>query len=100
VSGDAGGKKKAVSKWEKPLDDYRYNFTVPESRIMKAGNGKHFEQSYNTQAAVDTETMMVVGKYATNHANDKQELRRITGSVDGEVYKQPVALVGFYNFFR
>ena len=30
----------------------QYNFTDPESRIMKAGNGNHFEQSYNAQAAV------------------------------------------------
>ncbi|MDR2793906.1 MAG: hypothetical protein LBB61_09640 [Treponema sp.] len=54
---------------------------------MKAGNGKHFEQSYNAQAAVYTETIMVVGKYITNHANDKQELGKIAGSVDGEVYE-------------
>jgi hypothetical protein len=25
----------------------QYNFTDPESRIMKAGNGAHFEQAYN-----------------------------------------------------
>jgi hypothetical protein len=36
------------------------NFTGPESRIMKAGNGQHFEQSYNAQAAVDTEGSMLI----------------------------------------
>jgi hypothetical protein len=77
---ESGGKKK-----KKSLEKYRYNFTDPESRIMKAGN--HFEQSYNGQAAVDTETMLIVGEYVTEQANDKKELGRITGSVDEEVYK-------------
>src|SRR5437899_1116942 len=31
----------------------QFNFTDPESRIMKAGSGQHFEQAYNAQAAVD-----------------------------------------------
>jgi len=30
-----------------PEDKSQYNFTDPESRIMKAGNGKHFEQAYH-----------------------------------------------------
>jgi hypothetical protein len=54
---------------------------------MKAGNGQRFEQSYNAQAAVDTETMLVAGEYVTNHANDKQELAPAAGSIDKEVYK-------------
>ena len=36
-----------------PAPKDQYNFTDPESRIMKAGNGHHFEQSYNAQAAVE-----------------------------------------------
>jgi hypothetical protein len=80
-----GGKKS--KQQEKPLEKYQYNFTDPESRIMKAGNGNHFEQSYNGQAAVDTETMLIVGEYVTDHGNDKKELGRIGGSVDEEVYK-------------
>jgi hypothetical protein len=48
-------------KQEKPLEEYQYNFMDPESRIMKVGNEKPFEQSYNAQGAVDTETMLVVG---------------------------------------
>ena len=31
----------------------QYNFTDAESRLMKAGGGHHFEQSYNAQAAVE-----------------------------------------------
>ena len=58
-----------------PDDKDQFNFTDEESRIMKAGNSKHFEQAYNAQAAVDTEgSMLVTGCYVTNHANDKLEL--------------------------
>lgn len=54
-----------------------------QSRIMKAGNGKHYEQAYNAQAAVDTEgSMLIVGQYVTAHANDKQELPVAAASVD------------------
>jgi transposase len=52
----------------------QYNFTDPQSRIMKAGNGQHFEQSYNAQAAVEVESMLVVSNYVTDRPNDKQEL--------------------------
>jgi hypothetical protein len=53
---------------------------------MKAGNGKHFEQSYNCQAAVNTEgSMLIVGGYVTNHCNDKEELEPIVNSVNKEI---------------
>jgi len=73
---------------ETPPDDMQYNFTDEESRIMKAGNGKHYEQAYNAQAAVDTEgSMLIVGQYVTAHANDKQELPVATASVDPTIRK-------------
>jgi hypothetical protein len=53
---------------------------------MKAGNGHHFEQSYNAQAAVDTEgSMLILGGYVTQNANDKKELEPIVNSVSVEV---------------
>ena len=51
----------------------QYNFTDPESRIMKNGNNKGFEQSYNAQAAVEHESRLIVGNTLSNHPNDKQE---------------------------
>jgi len=60
----------------------QYNFTDPESRIMKAGNGEHFEQSYNAQAAVDVEgSLLVLGAYVTDAPNDKQQLVPAVASV-------------------
>jgi transposase len=52
----------------------QYNFTDPESRIMKAGSGEHFEQCYNAQAAVEVESRLIVGERVTNAPNDKQQL--------------------------
>ena len=45
----------------------QFNFTDPESRIMKAGSGQHFEQAYNAQAAVD-EAMLIVGQRVSDAA--------------------------------
>jgi transposase len=60
----------------------QYNFTDPESRIMKAGSGEHFEQSYNAQATVDTAgSMLVLGAYVTDAPNDKQQLVPAVASV-------------------
>jgi len=36
--------------------------------------GGGFEQSYNAQAAVDTDTMLVVATALTQAANDKQQV--------------------------
>jgi hypothetical protein len=77
---DSGEKK------DKKLEEYQHNFTDSDSRIMKAGNGKHFEQCYNAQAAVDTEgSMLILGGYVTQHVNDKKELEPIVDSVSSEV---------------
>lgn len=55
------------------LDKEQYNFTDPESRIMKNGNNKGFEQAYNVQAAVEHESRLIVGNILSNHPNDKRE---------------------------
>ena len=48
--------------------------TDEESRIMPGSGGKNFQQAYNVQAGVDTETMLVVTEHVTQHANDKLEV--------------------------
>jgi transposase len=54
-----------------PGDEDQYNFTDPESRIMKSSAG--FEQAYNAQVAVDQETLLIVAHALSNHPNDKAE---------------------------
>lgn len=56
-----------------PRTKDQYNFTDPESRIMKNGNQQGFEQAYNAQAAVDQASRLIVGNTLSNHPNDKQE---------------------------
>ena len=52
----------------------QFNFTDPESRIMKAGTGDHFTQAYNAQAAVEVESRLIVGQRVCTAANDKEQL--------------------------
>jgi len=58
---------------EGPRSKDQVNLTDSDSRIMPAPGGG-FEQSYNAQAAVDTETMLVVSQALSQAANDKQQL--------------------------
>ena len=51
------GGKKATGM---PDDKAQRNFTDPESKIMPAPGGKHFEQAYNAQAAVDSANQIIV----------------------------------------
>ena len=67
---------------ETPKESDQYNFTDPESRIMKTSNG--FDQCYNAQAAVNDD-MLIVGAYSNAHVNDQQEFIPAVGSVDPEL---------------
>lgn len=64
----------------KPKD--QYNFTDPESRIMKSGG--NFEQCYNAQAAVEVESRLIVGERVSQSPNDKQELVPTLASIPTE----------------
>jgi transposase len=77
----------------------QYNFTDPESRIMKAGSSGHFEQAYNAQAAVDTESMLIVGQHVSQAPNDKQQLQPTLASIPAEMGRPTAVLVdsGFYS---
>jgi transposase len=55
----------------RPTD--QINLTDADSRIMPA-TGKGFDQSYNAQAAVDTESMLIVATGMAQVATDKQQV--------------------------
>jgi transposase len=57
-----------------PRDDDQYNFTDPESRIMKKSTDKGFNQHYNAQVAVDQECLLIVGTSLSNHPTDQAEI--------------------------
>lgn len=65
-----GRKRKAVS--DIPADNKQYNFTDPESGIMKANN-KGWDQCGNAQAAVDSKEQIIVACDVTGESNDRQQ---------------------------
>ncbi|WP_131917737.1 IS1182 family transposase [Chromatocurvus halotolerans] len=56
-----------------PRDTDQVNLSDEESRIMPVSGGG-FDQCYNAQAGVDTETMLVVSAHITQATNDKKEV--------------------------
>ncbi len=64
-----------------PRDQDQYNFTDPESRIMKNSYNAGFEQDYNAQAAVDHDSLLIVGHSLSNHASDQAEVRPTLDSI-------------------
>ena len=58
---------------ESPRAHEQINLTDEQSRIMKVAGGG-FEQCYNAQAVVDTESMLVLAPQVTQATNDKQQV--------------------------
>lgn len=59
----------------------QYNFTDPDSRIMKDSATKAFEQAYNCQAAVDDKTQVIVASDLTQAPNDKEQVERMLDKI-------------------
>ena len=97
--GEKVGGKPPQAPTPTPEPGDQYNFTDPESRIMKAGDGQHFEQSYNAQAAVEVESRLIVGQRVSQAPNDKQELVPTLGAIPAEAGPVAAALVdsGFFS---
>jgi len=77
------------------------NLTDEESRIMKVAGGG-FEQCYNAQAVVDTESMLILAPHVTQATNDKEQvepmLEKIRANPEG--LNQPetwLADTGYYS---
>ena len=56
-----------------PRDKDQYNFTDPESRIMKNSNNKGFDQHYNAQVVVDQNSFLIAAHTLSNHPTDRNE---------------------------
>ena len=97
--GEKVGGKPPQAPTPTPEPGDQYNFTDPESRIMKAGSGNHFEQSYNAQAAVEVESRLIVGERVSQAPNDKQELVPTLAAIPAEAGNLAAALVdsGFFS---
>jgi transposase len=97
--GEKVGGKAPQAPTPEPQPGDQYNFTDPESRIMKAGSGNHFEQNYNAQAVVEVESRLIVGERVSQAPNDKQELVPTLAAIPPEAGPVAAALVdsGFFS---
>jgi transposase len=71
----------------KPTPKAQYNFTDPESRIMKGPDG--FVQAYNTQIAVEPNFQLIVGQTVTPAANDKQQMVPLVEAIREQAGQKP-----------
>jgi transposase len=74
-----------------PRDKDQYNFTDPDSPIMKNSNNQGFDQHYNAQAAVEQSSMLIVGNHLSDHPNDKQEAVPTLAAIPTEQIGRPDA---------
>src|ERR1700693_2013269 len=74
----------------KPDPKAQYNFTDPESRIMKGPDG--FVQAYNAQVAVD-DLHFIVGQAVTQACNDKQQLVPMIATITRQSGEAPAVLL-------
>ncbi|HKH68584.1 MAG TPA: IS1182 family transposase [Reyranella sp.] len=73
-----------------PPDKAQYNFTDPESRLMKRGDG--FLQGYNAQAAVDQAHQIVVAQHLTPNASDVHQLLPLVDALKRDLGRNPQEL--------
>jgi len=85
------GKSAEEAKRAKPDDKDQYNFTDPESRIMKGADG--MVQGYNAQAAVESAFLLIVGQSVTEAANDKKQLKPMVELIEQQSGQRPEAIL-------
>jgi hypothetical protein len=74
---------------DEPDPKAQRNFTDPDSRIMKDGTTKSFEQCYNCQAAVDGGSQIIVATGVTQETNDKRQLKPLLKTLKRNLHKKP-----------
>lgn len=86
-----GGRSKRKRKFGEVPDKQQENFTDPESRIMKTGDG--FQQCYNGQAAVDGETQLIVANALEQNAADNSFLLPMTEAARANAKRRPIRVL-------
>lgn len=82
-----------------PLDKAQRNFTDPDSHIMPAPGGKHFEQAYNAQAAVDSAHQVIVAAGITDEPTDRKQASPMIGQVKANTGKLPRQMSADTGYF-
>jgi len=81
----------AVAKGEaQPKAKAQYNFTDPQSEIMKGADG--FVQAYNAQAVVDAESQVIVAQDLSDRPTDVMLLGDLVGQIKTNTGRQAMEL--------
>jgi transposase len=82
-----------------PRDKDQYNFTDPDSRIMKNSKDKGFDQHYNVHVGVDQESFLAVANTLSNHPSDRGEAIPTVEAIPEEVGKPQAAAMdnGYFS---
>jgi transposase len=77
----------------------QYNFTDPDSRVMKNSTNQGFDQDYNAQVAVDQASFLIVGQSLSNHPNDQAEAQPTLESISSQLGQPGAAALdnGFFS---
>jgi len=95
------GRMPAVPNVQEAVPDPKAqrNFTDPESRIMKDGASKGFEQAYNAQIVVDDESQVIVAEGITQQTNDKRQLVEMVKKVQENLGSLPQKVSADAGYF-
>ena len=93
---EAEARKKAEAEGQdprqaKPPDKAQRNFTDPESKIQKSGDG--YIQGYNAQVAVDDLFQVIVAQHVTPSAPDVHQLEPAITSIEKTLDAKPEAVL-------
>jgi transposase len=86
-------------KGKDPKPKNQINFTDPESRIMKDSSTKSFVQGYNAQAAVDTDSQMIIAADVTTETNDKKQIEPMVSRIRENMGLPPRELSADAGYF-
>ena len=81
-----------------PRDKDQYNFTDPDSQIMKNSTNQGFDQHYNAQAAVEQQSLLIVAPTLSNHPVDTHEAIPTVDAIPAQLGK-PKAAAMDRNYF-
>ena len=98
-SAKGGRPKVPVPEQARPAPKAQRNFTDPESRIMKDGATKGFEQAYNAQAVVDGHAQVIVACAVTQQASDVAQFVPMVEQVVANTGQRPAAVLADAGYF-
>jgi transposase len=97
VDGQGGKRHERKNTKGKPKLADQYNFTDPQSRIMKGPDG--FVQAYNAQIAVEPMLQLIVGQAVTQQENDKKQLLPMIATVQEQAGEKPTTVLADNGYF-